>query len=122
MPEVRCRCEYLAPMKMSWSYVNPGKRYRGNGSCRYFEWMDYDVSECVSNMIRGLLKMADKYEKEIDKLQFTIEKKRYKINKKIWESNMKFLYGFGSGVVFAVFVMSIWMRSGLPSVGLLQLK
>nr|GMD94554.1 uncharacterized protein LOC109164785 [Ipomoea batatas] len=68
MAEVRCRCRYLAPMKMSWSYANPGKRYRGLGSCRYFEWMDYDVSERVSNVLRWLLKKAYKYEKEIEKL------------------------------------------------------
>nr|GMD37991.1 uncharacterized protein LOC109150411 [Ipomoea batatas] len=88
-------------MKMSWSYANPGKRYRacprygGLGSCRYFEWMDYDVSERVSNVLRGLLKKADKYEKEIEKLQFTIEKKDHELKKKIWESKFKFLYGFG---------------------------
>nr|GMD97147.1 uncharacterized protein LOC109164785 [Ipomoea batatas] len=54
MGDVRCRCGYLAPLKMSWSYANPGKRYRacprygGNESCRYFEWMDYDVSDRVA--------------------------------------------------------------------------
>nr|GMD47231.1 uncharacterized protein LOC109163050 [Ipomoea batatas] len=128
MAEVRCRCGYLAPMKMSWSYANPGKRYRacprygGLGSCRYFEWMDYDVSERVSNVLRGLLKKADKYEKEIEKLQFTIEKKDHELKKKIWESNFKFLYGFGIGMVFAGFVISIWMRSAYGNVGLMQLK
>ncbi|XP_019166871.1 PREDICTED: uncharacterized protein LOC109162637 [Ipomoea nil] len=128
MAEVRCRCGFLAPMKMSWSYANPGKRYRacprygGNDSCRYFEWMDYNVSERVTNVLRGLLKRANKYEHEIEKLQFTIEKKEHEIKKKIWELNLKFLYGFGFGVLFAVLVMSIWMRSGEPSEGLLQLK
>nr|GMD13395.1 uncharacterized protein LOC109164785 [Ipomoea batatas] len=75
--DVRCRCGYLAPLKMSWSYANPGKRYRacprygGNESCRYFEWMDYDVSERVAKVIRGLLKKANNYEKEIEKLNLT---------------------------------------------------
>ncbi|XP_019167316.1 PREDICTED: uncharacterized protein LOC109163050 [Ipomoea nil] len=135
MAEVRCRCGYLAPMKISWSYANPGKRFRacprygcefcsaqGNESCRYFEWMDYDVSDRVANVIRGLLKRADKYEKEIDKLHLTIEKKDHEFNKKIWESNFKFLYGFGIGFVFALFVMNTWMKSDVANVGLLQLK
>nr|GMD90819.1 uncharacterized protein LOC109164785 [Ipomoea batatas] len=128
MAEVRCRCGDLAPMKMSWSYANPGKRYRacprygGNGSCRYFEWMDYDVSERVSNVLRGLLKKADKHEKEIEKLQFTIEKKDHELKMKILESNLKFLYGFGIGVIFAGFVISVWMGSGSVNVGLMQLQ
>nr|GMD50652.1 uncharacterized protein LOC109164785 [Ipomoea batatas] len=125
MAEVRCRCGDLAPMKMSWSYANQGKRYRacprygGNGSCRYFEWMDYDVSERVSNVLRGLLKKADKHEKEIEKLQFTIEKKDHELKMKILESNLKFLYGFGIGMIFAGFVISVWMRSGSVNVTLL---
>nr|GMD96840.1 uncharacterized protein LOC109164785 [Ipomoea batatas] len=55
--DVRCRCGYFAPLKMSWSYANPGKRYRacprygGNDSCRYFEWMDHDVSERVAKVV-----------------------------------------------------------------------
>ncbi|XP_031101923.1 uncharacterized protein LOC116005826 [Ipomoea triloba] len=74
MGDVRCRCRYLAPLKMSWSYANPGKRYRacprygGNESYRYFEWMDYDASKRVAKVIRGLLKRANNYEKEIEKL------------------------------------------------------
>nr|GMD58900.1 uncharacterized protein LOC109163050 [Ipomoea batatas] len=91
----------------------------GNGSCRYFEWMDYDVSERVSNVLRGLLKKADKHEKEIEKLQFTIEKKDHELKMKILESNLKFLYGFGIGMIFAGFVISVWMRSGSMNVTLL---
>nr|GLL25658.1 uncharacterized protein LOC109150411 [Ipomoea trifida] len=89
--DVRCRCGYLAPLKMSWSYANPGKRYRacprygGNESCRYFEWMDYDVSERVAKVIRGLLKRANNYEKEIEKLNLTVEKRDFEIHKKKYE-------------------------------------
>jgi len=43
---------------------------QGNESCWYFEWMDYDVSNRVAKVIRGLLKRADNYEKEIEKLKF----------------------------------------------------
>nr|GMD83680.1 uncharacterized protein LOC109168447 [Ipomoea batatas] len=60
IPEVRCWCGEVAPVRMSWSYANPGKRFRacprygvrGNGNCRYFEWLDSDVSERVAKVIR----------------------------------------------------------------------
>lgn len=78
--------------------------------------MDYDVFERVFNVILGLLKRSDKYEKlrksKSCNIQL-IEKKEHEITKKIWESNFKFLYGFGFGVVFAVLGMSIWIMSGL---------
>nr|GLL19972.1 uncharacterized protein LOC109164785 [Ipomoea trifida] len=86
MGDVRCRCGYFAPLKMSWSYANPGKRYRacprygGNESCRYFEWMDHDVSERVAKVIRGLLKRANNYEKEIEKLSLTCLYEKWFIN------------------------------------------
>nr|GMC66817.1 uncharacterized protein LOC109164785 [Ipomoea batatas] len=94
MGDVRCRCGYLAPLKMSWSYANPGKRYRacprygGNESCRYFEWMDYDVSERVAKVIRGLLKRANNYEREIEKLNLTVEKKDLEIHKKSYVGSL----------------------------------
>nr|GMD51158.1 GRF zinc finger protein [Ipomoea batatas] len=94
MGDVRCRCGYLAPLKMSWSYANPGKRYRacprygGNERCRYFEWMDYDVSERVAKVIRGLLKRANNYEREIEKLNLTVEKKDLEIHKKSYVGSL----------------------------------
>nr|GLL20338.1 uncharacterized protein LOC109168447 [Ipomoea trifida] len=75
IPEVRCWCGEVAPVRMSWSYANPGKRfracprYRGNGNCRYFEWLDSDVSERVAKVIRGLLKRLDKQETEMQRFQ-----------------------------------------------------
>nr|GMD33092.1 DNA-(apurinic or apyrimidinic site) lyase [Ipomoea batatas] len=78
--EVRCWCGEVAPVKMSWSDANPGKRYRacphygGNGNCWYFEWIDSDVTERVSRVIRGLLKKLDKKDNEIERLQTAIEK------------------------------------------------
>nr|GMC47113.1 DNA-(apurinic or apyrimidinic site) lyase [Ipomoea batatas] len=68
IPEVRCWCGEIAPVRMSWSYANPGKRFRacphygvrGNGNCRYFQWLDSDVSDRVAKVIRGLLKRLDK--------------------------------------------------------------
>nr|GMD46983.1 DNA-dependent RNA polymerase [Ipomoea batatas] len=67
MGDVRCRCGYFAPLKMSWSYANPWKRYR---ACPRYG-MDHDVSERVAKVIRGLLKRANNYEKEIEKLSLT---------------------------------------------------
>ncbi|XP_019166873.1 PREDICTED: uncharacterized protein LOC109162640 [Ipomoea nil] len=90
MPEVRCWCGEVAPVKMSWSNVNPGKRYRacphygGNRSCRFFEWIDSDVSERVSRVIRGLLKRLDNKDSEIQKLQTMIEKQNGVIKKMKW--------------------------------------
>nr|GMD13113.1 DNA-(apurinic or apyrimidinic site) lyase [Ipomoea batatas] len=82
--EVRCWCGEVAPVKMSWSDANPGKRYRacphygGNGNCWYFEWIDSDVTERVSRVIRGLLKKLDKKDNEIERLQTAIEKQNEK--------------------------------------------
>jgi len=65
---------------------------QGNESCRYFEWMDYDVSERVAKVIRGLLKRANNYEREIEKLNLTVEKKDLEIHKKSCESKMNFFF------------------------------
>nr|GMD51897.1 DNA-(apurinic or apyrimidinic site) lyase [Ipomoea batatas] len=71
--EVRCWCGEIAPVRMSWSYANPGKRFRacprygvrGNGNCRYFQWLDSDVSDRVAKVIRGLLKRLDKQDTRV---------------------------------------------------------
>ncbi|XP_019173017.1 PREDICTED: uncharacterized protein LOC109168447 [Ipomoea nil] len=103
IPEVRCWCGEVAPVRMSWSCANPGKRFRacphygvhGNGNCRYFQWLDSDVTDCVSKVIRGLLKMLDKQESEIQRLQAVIAEKIVKLKKKSLASKIQFLYGFG---------------------------
>nr|GMC46535.1 uncharacterized protein LOC109159395 [Ipomoea batatas] len=83
MEEIRCHCGLPAPVKMSWSYANPGIRYRacrrygGHGSCRFFQWLDFDVTERVAHLIRGLLKRLDKHQNEIQKLE--IEKKKKEV-------------------------------------------
>nr|GMD48792.1 zinc finger, GRF-type [Ipomoea batatas] len=64
---------------------------KGNESCRYFEWMDYDVSERVAKVIRGLLKRANNYEKEIEKLNLTVEKKDLEIHKKSRELSNQYI-------------------------------
>nr|GMD28440.1 DNA-(apurinic or apyrimidinic site) lyase [Ipomoea batatas] len=89
IPEVRCWCGEIAPVRMSWSYANPGKRFRacprygvrGNGNCRYFQWLDSDVSDRVAKVIRGLLKRLDKQDSEMQRLQAVIEEKNVKLKK-----------------------------------------
>nr|GMD68613.1 uncharacterized protein LOC109167351 [Ipomoea batatas] len=84
----RCKCGNLLPIKMSWSYANPGKRYqacpRYGVSCFIFifrTWVDMDVSDRVAIIIRGLLKRLDKNDMEIQKLKYTIEKEEIEIQK-----------------------------------------
>nr|GLL29619.1 uncharacterized protein LOC109168447 [Ipomoea trifida] len=54
IPEVRCWCGEIA---------------LGNGNCRYFQWLDSDVSDRVAKVIRGLLKRLDKQDSEMQRLQ-----------------------------------------------------
>nr|GLL16502.1 uncharacterized protein LOC109168447 [Ipomoea trifida] len=89
IPEVRCWCGEIAPVRMSWSYANPGKRFRacprygvrGNGNCRYFQWLDSDVSDRVAKVIRGLSKRLDKQDSEMQRIQAVIEEKNVKLKK-----------------------------------------
>nr|GMD02708.1 DNA-(apurinic or apyrimidinic site) lyase [Ipomoea batatas] len=89
IPEVRCWCGEIAPVRMSWSYANPGKRFRacprygvrGNGNYRYFQWLDSDVSDRVAKVIRGLLKRLDKQDSEMQRIQAVIEEKNVKLKK-----------------------------------------
>ncbi|XP_019153850.1 PREDICTED: uncharacterized protein LOC109150395 [Ipomoea nil] len=128
MAEVRCWCDKLAPVKMSWSTANPGKRYRacphygGNDSYRYFEWIDSDVSERVSRIIRGLLKRLDKKESEIQRLEIIIEKENGVIKKMKLESMFHFFYGFAFGIAVALICMRLGMKTGEPSPKLFQLN
>ncbi|XP_019199643.1 PREDICTED: uncharacterized protein LOC109193259 [Ipomoea nil] len=115
---------------MSWSYANPGKRFRscprygvrGNGNCSYFQWLDSDVSDRVSKVIRGLLKRLDKQESEMQRLQVVIDEKTVQLKKKTLTSKFQFLYGFGFGIVVGFLCFRLWMRSVDPSEKLLQLK
>nr|GMD65153.1 putative casein kinase II subunit beta-4 [Ipomoea batatas] len=87
--EVRCWCGEIAPVRMSWSYANPGKRFRacprygvrGNGNCRYFQWLDSDVSDRVAKVIRGLLKRLDKQDSEMQRLQAVIDEKNVQFSR-----------------------------------------
>nr|GLL49975.1 uncharacterized protein LOC109159395 [Ipomoea trifida] len=76
MEEIRCYCGLLAPVKMSWSNANPGKRYR---ACQRYGWLDFDVTERVAQLIRGLLKRLDKQQNQIQKLEIEIEKKEVEV-------------------------------------------
>nr|GMD84224.1 uncharacterized protein LOC109175377 [Ipomoea batatas] len=41
----------------------------------FFQWLDFDVTERVAQLIRGLLKRLDKQQNQIQKLEIEIEKK-----------------------------------------------
>nr|GLL16352.1 uncharacterized protein LOC109193541 [Ipomoea trifida]GMC72318.1 DNA topoisomerase [Ipomoea batatas]GMC91690.1 DNA topoisomerase [Ipomoea batatas] len=128
MPEVRCWCGEVAPIKMSWSDANPGKRYRacphygGNGNCWFFEWIDSDVSERVSRIIRGLLKRLDKKDNEIKRLQTVIEKDNGVMKKMMLESKFQFCYGFTVGIVVALVCLKVWGNTGEPTPKFFQLN
>nr|GLL27483.1 uncharacterized protein LOC109193541 [Ipomoea trifida] len=113
--EVRCWCGGVAPVKMSWSDANPGKRYRacphygGNGNCWYFEWIDSDVTERVSRVIRGLLKKLDKKDNEIERLQTGIEKQNGVVKKMKVESKLQFWFGFG--IVVGILCLKAWVNT-----------
>nr|GMD66017.1 zinc finger, GRF-type [Ipomoea batatas] len=85
MEEIRCHCGLPALVKMSWSYANPGKRYR---ACQRYDWLDFDVTERVAHLIRGLLKRLDKHQNEIQKLEIQMEKKEVEVQhltEEIWQ-------------------------------------
>nr|GLL49920.1 uncharacterized protein LOC109193541 [Ipomoea trifida] len=84
IPEVRCWCGEVAP---------------GNGNCRYFEWLDSDVSERVAKVIRGLLKRLDKQETEMQRFQAVIGDQNASLKKQKLDSKFNFCYGFGFGIV-----------------------
>nr|GMD97535.1 uncharacterized protein LOC109168447 [Ipomoea batatas] len=100
IPEVRCWCGEIAPVRMSWSSANPGKRFRacprygGNGNCRYFQWLDSDVSDRVAKVIRGLLKRLDKQDSEMQRLQAVIDEKNVNMKKKQLDSKFNFFLWF----------------------------
>nr|GMD52293.1 uncharacterized protein LOC109169835 [Ipomoea batatas] len=72
MKEIRCHCGLPVLVKMSRSNANPGKRYR---ACQRYRWLDFDVTERVAQLIRGLLKRLNKQQNQIQKLEIEIEKK-----------------------------------------------
>ncbi|XP_019163053.1 PREDICTED: uncharacterized protein LOC109159395 [Ipomoea nil] len=140
MEEIRCHCGLLAPVKMSWSYANPGKRYRacqrygGHGSCRFFQWLDFDVNERVAQLIRGLLKRLDKHQNEFQKLEIEMEKKelevqqlRVKITRLEFSlnnqrgRNMLFWGGLSVGLILPLILKGLW-ESVIAGDGILQLK
>nr|GMD14377.1 DNA-(apurinic or apyrimidinic site) lyase [Ipomoea batatas] len=126
--EVRCWCGEVAPVKMSWSDANPGKRYRacphygGNGNCWYFEWIDSDVTERVSRVIRGLLKKLDKKDNEIERLQTAIEKQNGVVKKMKLESKLQFWFGFAVGIVVGILCLKAWVNTYEQTPKILQLN
>nr|GMD06415.1 DNA-(apurinic or apyrimidinic site) lyase [Ipomoea batatas] len=128
LPEVRCWCGEVAPVKMSWSTANPGKRYRacphygGNDNCWYFEWIDSDVTERVSRVIRGLLKKLDKKDNEIQRIQAAIEKQNGVVNKMKLEFKLQFFYGFAVGIVVGLLCLKVWVNTCEPTPKLFQLN
>nr|GMC91072.1 DNA-(apurinic or apyrimidinic site) lyase [Ipomoea batatas] len=130
IPEVRCWCGEIAPVRMSWSSANPGKRFRacphygvrGNGNCRYFQWLDSDVSDRVAKVIRGLLKRLDKQDSEMQRLQAVIDEKNVNMKKKHLDSKFNFLYGFGIGIVVGFLCFMHWQRTVKSSANLFQLN
>nr|GMC67475.1 GRF zinc finger protein [Ipomoea batatas] len=140
MEEIRCHCGLLAPVKMSWSNANPGKRYRacqrygGHGSCRFFQWLDFDVTERVAQLIRGLLKRLDKQQNQIQKLEIDIEKKEVEVQHLTLKNtrhefalnnqrgrSMFFLWGFSVGLVLPFIWKRIW-ECVVAGDGVLQLN
>nr|GMD60477.1 uncharacterized protein LOC109150395 [Ipomoea batatas] len=77
------------------------------------EWIDSNVSERVSKIIRGLLKRLDKKDNEIQRLQTVIEKDNGVIKKMKLESKFQFCYGFTIGIVVALVCLKVWGNTAI---------
>nr|GMD63729.1 uncharacterized protein LOC109150395 [Ipomoea batatas] len=86
------------------------------------EWIDSNVSERVSKIIRGLLKRLDKKDNEIQRLQSVIEKDNGVIKKMKLESKFQFCYGFTVGIVVALVCLKVWGNTGEPTPKFFQLN
>ena len=57
-----CHCGILADLRISWSNLNPGKRFLGCKSygssfaCHFFNWYDPPMNNHVRVVLVGLLK------------------------------------------------------------------
>lgn len=90
---------------------------QGSEGCRFFVWIDSDVNERVSKVIRGLLKRLDKHESEIQKLEIEVERKDLEIQK-LKLANMKMevmvkkkmgsIFQFVCTILFGVLLAFLW--------------
>ncbi|KAH1090039.1 hypothetical protein J1N35_017296 [Gossypium stocksii] len=58
-PVVKCHCNKLAPRDISWSYLNPGRRFYGcsdfrDGGCDFFKWYDGKMCDRATQLLRQL--------------------------------------------------------------------
>nr|XP_016481811.1 PREDICTED: uncharacterized protein LOC107802769 [Nicotiana tabacum] len=69
-----CHCGFNAPLTISWSSANPGRRFYGcklgRGSCKYFRWHDDEMPDQAKGVIQGLLKRVERTEKIVVRLKW----------------------------------------------------
>ncbi|KQK19765.1 hypothetical protein BRADI_1g50350v3 [Brachypodium distachyon] len=74
-PAVICHCELKAPRWISWSVLNPGRRYhtcplrRGSGGCKLFVWHDPPTTTFLRELIGDLRDFCLKWRKENEVLK-----------------------------------------------------
>nr|XP_009594812.1 uncharacterized protein LOC104091233 [Nicotiana tomentosiformis] len=69
-----CHCGFNAPLTISWSSANPGRRFYsfilGRGGCKYFRWHDDEMPDQAKRVIRGLLKRVERTKKTVARLKW----------------------------------------------------
>ncbi|XP_009628750.1 uncharacterized protein [Nicotiana tomentosiformis] len=69
-----CHCRLNAPLTISWSPANSGRRFYdcklGRGGCKYFRWHDNEMPDQAKRVIRGLLKRVERIEKTVARLKW----------------------------------------------------
>ncbi|KAJ3691788.1 hypothetical protein LUZ61_020952 [Rhynchospora tenuis] len=67
---VRCYCGEVAELTTAWKPSNPGRRFYGcrfygiSSACKFFRWYDERAPERSKEVINGLLRHLNDYEKE----------------------------------------------------------
>nr|XP_027070246.1 uncharacterized protein LOC113695370 [Coffea arabica]XP_027103353.1 uncharacterized protein LOC113724674 [Coffea arabica] len=70
-----CDCGKQTLMMTSWTAMNPGRRfcrcakYREQGGCIYWDWVDPEMCQRSKEIIPGLLRSMNKMEAELDRLK-----------------------------------------------------
>lgn len=76
IPTRICNCGITLPLKTSWTDQNPGRRWWGCNTCRFFEWFDPEMCPRSTSLIPGILRSKNKVEEENKRLKAIIKRSR----------------------------------------------